>query len=111
MAKDQQISREEAKRLLDDLVAAHKDLSSQFRSLNKLVGMSCESEFGQAVYRPLELLIRCVSLILGDNIECVEWFVWCNECGASGLEHSLPDGSMRAVRSVDDLLDVLGFSG
>jgi hypothetical protein len=103
------VRRSDAEKMLRKMVEVKKELDEQWALLHKSVGLETESPFGVAAWKPITLLIECVEKIVGDETEAVNWFVWDNEYGRKGLEHSLPNGSMRKVRTIDDLLDVLGF--
>jgi len=107
--KDAIVPRSEAERWLRELLKAKEELDNQWEALRLLVGVETESPFGAAAWRPIELLIEVVAELIGDQIDAVSWFIWDNESGAKGLEHSLPDGMMREVETVHDLLDVLGY--
>ena len=102
------MTRDESTTWLNELVSAKHALDEQWDALRALLGMTPESPFSEAAWKPFELLVDAVTELLGGS-SAVAWFVWENDCGANGMEHSLPDGSMRAVCAVDDLLDVLGL--
>jgi hypothetical protein len=102
-------TREEAEKLLGDLVAAKLAFDEQWEQLRVLTGIAADSPFGCAAWAPVELLINCVAKLVGDDCGSVHWFIWDNDCGDKGMEHSLRDGEMRLVCGVDDLLDVLGY--
>jgi benzoyl-CoA reductase/2-hydroxyglutaryl-CoA dehydratase subunit BcrC/BadD/HgdB len=103
------VMRSDAERVLRKMVEVKQELDKQWASLHKSIGLETESPFGIASWKPITMLIECVEIIVGDEIGTVSWYVWDNECGRKAMEHSLPDGSMRKVRTIDDLLDVLGF--
>ena len=103
------VMRSDAEKMLRKMVEVKQELDKQWASLHKSVGLETESPFGVASWKPITLLIECVEKIVGDEIGAVNWFVWDNEYGRKAMEHSLPDGSMRKIRTIGDLLDVLGF--
>ncbi len=103
------VTRSEAEQWLRKTVDAKSAFDLQWDTLCDLIGGVTESPFGTAVWAPVEMLIDCVAELIGDNIGATNWFVWDNDCGAKSLEHSLPDGSMRAVETIHDLLDVIGY--
>lgn len=103
------VTRSEAEHWLRDLVASKLAFDEQWSAICKLIGGATESPFGTAAWKPLELLIDCVADLIGDEIGAVNWFIWDNEAGAKRHEHSLPDGSMREVETIHDLLDVIGY--
>lgn len=103
------VMRSDAERCLRKMVDVKRELDQHWESLQKSIGLETESPFGVASWKPIAMLIECVETIVGDELGAVSWFVWDNEYGSKGLEHSMPDGSMRKVKTIDDLLDVLGF--
>ena len=102
------MNRDEAAKWLNDLVSAKHALDEQWDALRALLGMTPESPFSEAAWRPFELLVDAVAELLGGS-KSVSWFVWDNDCGAKGMDHALPDGTLRTVATVDDLLDVMGI--
>jgi len=102
------VRRSDAERVLRKMVEVKQELDKQWESLRKSIGLETESPFGVASWKPITLLIECVETIVGDETGTVSWFVWDNEYGRKAMEHSLPDGSIRQVKTIDDLLDVLG---
>jgi len=108
-AKSTAPMRADAARVLRKMVEVKQELDEQWSSLHKSIGLETESPFGVASWKPITMLIECVEMIVGDDIGAVSWFVWDNEYGQKGLAHSLPNGAMRTVRTIDDLLDVLGY--
>lgn len=103
------VTRSEAEFWLRDVVGAKLAFEDQWDAFCAIIGGATESPFGEAAWRPLSLLVDCVADLLGDDIGTVSWFVWDNEVGKKGLKHSLPCGTMRPVKTIDDLLDVLGY--
>ena len=103
------VTRADAERVLRKMIEAKQELDKQWASLDEFIGLEAESPFGLASWEPITMLIECVEIIVGDKMGTVSWYVWDNEYGRKEMEHSLPDGSMRNVRTIDDLLDVLGF--
>lgn len=106
---DAMVTRSEAEKWLRDLLKAKSDIDNQWEAMRLLVGAEVESPFGTAVWRPIELLIEVVAELIDDQSGSLSWFVWDNEMGVKRLEHSLPEGGMREVETVHDLLDVLGY--
>lgn len=102
------VLRSDAKRMLQKLVDAKVELDSYWSDLDKRIGLATESPFGVASWKPMHL-IDCVSMLVGDEFNSVSWFIWDNEYGRKSMEHSMPDGKMKRVKTIDDLLDVLGF--
>lgn len=103
------VTRSEAEHWLNDVVFAKAALDLHWDDFAASVNGSSDSPLGLAVWQPMQLLIDCVADLLGDDVAAISWFFWDNDGGEKGLEHSLPDGTMRAVKTIDDLLDVLGF--
>ena len=103
------LSRDEATLWLLRLVDTKAAMDEQWDALRVLVGADTETPFGIIFWRTLDLLIEAVGDLLDDQVASINWFLWYDDCGAKVYEHSLPDGSMRAVTNIEDLLDVLGF--
>ena len=102
-------TRSDARRWLREIITAKQELDAQWENLAGLIASSADSPFARATWKPLELLIECVSELVCDQIKAIEWYVWDNDCGAKALQHSLPDGTMICVHTIDDLLDILGL--
>jgi hypothetical protein len=101
--------RSDAKAMLRKLVDTKIELDAYWSDLDKRIGLATESPFGLASWKPIEHLIECVSMLVNDEFNSVSWFILDNEYGRKGMEHSMPDGTMKRVKTIDDLLDVLGF--
>ena len=106
---ERQNRRDHAECWLKRTVAAYRLLDEEWDRLRRLTGADSDSALGSAVWEPITLLIEAVSERLGDDNGILDWFVWENDCGLKNFGHSLPDGTMRDVSTLDDLLDVMGF--
>ena len=102
------MSREDARKWILKVVDAKARVDQQWHQLDRLLGCDTESPFGQAMWKPIEVLIDAVAELIGAG-DSLSWFIWDNESGDRSLQHSLPNGEMRNVGSVDNLLDVLGY--
>jgi hypothetical protein len=102
------MSREEARAWLVKVITIKATLDGRWDQLQRLTYCDSGSSFGEAVWHPMELLIDAVAELVGAG-DSLSWFIWDNESGDRSLQHSLPNGEMRSVGSVDDLLDVLGY--
>lgn len=102
------MDRYRAEKLLQAMVDAKQEFDREWGRLADVIGCDCDSAFGNAAWKPVELLVDAVAELVGDPFHTVSWYVWDNECGEKGLEHTYSDGSFRAVFTVCDLLDVLG---
>lgn len=102
------MTREEAYALVTDVLAAHHGMSEQFHLLDACVGSTVESPLSDACWKTMDVLIECVSALIGDEREWLSWYIWENDCGNKGLEASRPDGTMAPVSTVADLLAVVG---
>jgi hypothetical protein len=101
--------RQAAKRLLMSIGKSKAELELQWEKLCEVLRCEPESPLHNAIWSQFALLLDAASLLLGDPLVTLEWFYWDNDCGECELEHSLPNGEMRAVKTIDDLLDVLGI--
>lgn len=99
----------EAKRLIEDLIRSKRELDEQWDKFDDLCGSTADSKLGNAIWRQFDFLVRCVSELVGDNVEAVAWFIWDNACGEKKFEHTLPNGKLKPVKNVSDLLAVLGY--
>ena len=103
------MTRHEARKWIDDVVASYNDMSRVFDSANTLIGLAVDSPFGEACWKAFDVLLDATAAVLIDDSERLHWYVFENECGGKALQHSLPGGTMRVVANTDDLLDVMGF--
>ena len=103
------LNRAECESLLTRLVEHKRELDSQWDRLDKLIGAESETPFGTAVWRMMDVAIEFAGQLIGnEGHDWLLWFIWENDCGTKKLEASLPDGEMRKVCGVADMLDVLG---
>jgi hypothetical protein len=103
------LTRSEAEHRINQLVSAKAALDRHWSELTESVNGSAESPLGRAVWQPIDLLVDCLSDLLHDDGDTIGWFIWENDSGKYGYEHSLPNGGMRQVTTIGDLLDVLGY--
>jgi hypothetical protein len=103
------ITRTEAERWLHKVRQAKELLDQRWDDLHSLVGATPDSALGTAVWLPVQLLMNCVSELIGDKTGAVNWFFWENDGGKSGLQHSLPNGELKKIKTISDLLDVIGL--
>lgn len=103
------MQRKDAKEYLENLVDTYRRMDEQWDKLSELTGFQCDAPFGQTYWATLSILIDAYSTILGDQSESLDWFVWDNDCGKKGLDHSLPDDTIISVKDIETFLDVLGF--
>ncbi len=103
-------TRSEAQVWLENVVSAKDKLDSCWDDFCDCVSGSADSPLGLAVWKPMQLLLDCVSELLNDEDDAINWFVWDNDCGKNGLQHSLPNGDLRKILTIHDLLDVLGYT-
>ena len=107
------ISRDDAKILLDRLYLRFLVLDTAWNDLQDLCGVSPESRLGEAVWAVFDGYVRSLEAVLCDDLQSLTWFVWENEFGKKELGHSRPPhkgSAISPVRTIDDFLDVLGYS-
>lgn len=103
------MNRTEATKTLTDLISTIEAIETARTSLEVLIGAG-DGELWNAVYHLVDMSIDSFASSMNDQFETVYWFIYDNDCGKKELQHSLPDGSMRKVTSISDLLDVFGLS-
>lgn len=103
------IEKLQAKHFIEDLIRHKKELDEQWDKFDELCGSTADSKLGNAIWRQFDFLVRCVSELVGDSGETVAWFIWDNACGEKKYKHTHPNGKLKPVKSVNDLLSVLGY--
>lgn len=103
------MSRDEARRWLERLLESKAEFESQWNRVEEVTRWSCDSPFGESAWKMFALLVESVSELIGDDVSAVSWFIWENDCGKKSLKHSRPDGTMSEVKTIDDLLDLVGY--
>lgn len=104
-----ELSREDASRLVNKVLEHSAEIDKQWDALAGTVGASWDSPMADAIYSTLQSLFEYTEMLLEDDLETLSWFIWENASGNSSRMHEMPDGTMREVKSVEDLLDVMGF--
>lgn len=103
------MNRSEATAILTDLISTIEAVKTARTSLEALIGTG-DGALWTAVYHLIDVAIDSFELSMNDQFETVYWFIFENSAGKKELQHSLPDGSMRKVTSISDLLDVFGVA-
>ena len=106
---DMPMSREDAKSILDGLFSKKIKLDEQWDLFCDATGATSDYPLGDAVWKMFDFATNTASVAVGDGVETVSWYIWDNDLGKKGYEHTLPDGKMKKIKSVDDLLDVIGY--
>jgi hypothetical protein len=107
MKKAMSIQISDAVELLTKMIECKAKLEKRFALGDSGILISPESPLVGDVWEAFDLMLSVVGQLLGDQLGCLEWFVWENDCGKKELEHSLASGKLMAVRSAHDLLEVL----
>jgi len=95
------------KKEMESLVNHVATADAMYKLLRDLFGASPESPFVACLHDMLGGYIALLSKAAGDDTEMIYWFVHENDCGAKGMEAGF-DGDMRKIRTVDDLMWLLG---
>ncbi|MGB1304036.1 hypothetical protein [Pseudoalteromonas marina] len=88
------------------LVIIKNEIDESFDSLADVTGATVDSPLGEAIYSSLSLHLKTLSELIGDDFEWLAWFVWENDCGASGLEAG-ETGNLKPVRTAKDLTKLI----
>jgi hypothetical protein len=104
------ITRYQAARMIIELRDNHTQLVDAFKKIESAFGSVIDSPVANACWGLFQSWLELLDMLIGgEGSTMLDWFVFENQWGAKGFEHSLPDGTMRAVHSIDDILDVMGY--
>lgn len=103
------MNREEAKQLLDKLFSKKIELDKQWDAFEDISGAASESPLGDAIWKLFDFAAIATAAAVGDDIGYVEWFIWDNDLGKKGYESIFAGGKKQKIKTVDDLLDVIGY--
>jgi hypothetical protein len=82
--------------------------SNEFLSvIDKAMGLSVESPIRAAVWSLQHALRAATSRVVGDEWEWLDWYALENDFGNRGLEAGAK-GALKPIRSLDDLLSLIG---
>ena len=94
------------KHKINKLLTVKSEIDSVYGKLKEVTGLSPESRLAEALYLPFNMYLKCLSELIGDKGESLEWFVWENDCGESGLSAGC-DKDLKPIKTVDDLIDLI----
>jgi hypothetical protein len=94
------------RKLLEDYLQSVKSLNEMTDNLRK-VGVSLSEDLIAAIYAPTNYAAKAIEELINPNgFDWIEWFIWDNNFGESGLEAGL-DGDVKPIKNVDDLWELM----
>lgn len=104
------LDRHETKNMIANLLENKRRLDQCMDQAKKLFGGEIiEGTLFTAAYQVLEQCIHLIEKASEPPVD-LSWYVWENDCGRNGFEAG-PEGDVRAVRTVEDLLDLAEREG
>lgn len=106
------LNRDETKALIESLVECRQASEVARLQAAKAIGCRPENPLFDAMFKMEQLAIESVAKLIGDKGEWLDWFIWENDCGKKGMRCSIGSlGKMKAIHTIDDLLDARGVFG
>ena len=94
-------------KVVQALVSNITDCQKEVQNLHEVINRDIELF---AVYDRLEAdYVAAVSLLVGDENNWIEWFVYDNDCGRKGLEAGIKD-NLSVIDSVEKLVKLIETS-
>lgn len=93
---------------LKSWAAVINESNKQIDALHKVTGM-CDGPLIESIWKLQDALTDSVAELIGDDQQSMEWFRNENAMGARGHEAGIV-GDMRKIKSVTDLLWLIGVS-
>lgn len=112
MTMVEELTRANAREKINRLVAYKNDLDKKWDAVTGLLGGDNMNTgtLGDSVWSLFDFTVRAVGKLVNDEHEHLQWFIWENACGRNGLKCSDQHNRMVKVKTVEDLLDVLGYA-
>jgi hypothetical protein len=102
-----QISKEDKKKRIENLIDSYKKLESSFEDIFKIFGSGViESELWESVYKSFDMYSNLVSEITGDKDEWITWYIYDNSCGEKGYTAGY-HSNVKPIKNIDDLVDLI----
>lgn len=96
------VNREEKLNLLENWKSSHDQLQEQFDAIGKCFD-SVTGPLFEASWRVFGGYTAALSVIIGDNLNALEWYQYECEMGLNPKQGG-NDGDMRSIATFDDLL-------
>lgn len=93
-------------KIINKLLADHKNISDAWDALAKVVGMDYESALGRATWFAFDNYVSAVSAAVGDDGDWISWFIHENDCGQRAMQAGY-DGKLKKVKTVKDLVKLI----
>lgn len=102
------MNRNEKLALLNGWSTAFDKITSEYEKLRDIFELSPESHMSKVMYGTFDRYTRAVALLVGDDSEWLEWYVWENDNGKGRLTAKASSFDERkTIRSTEDLLDLI----
>ena len=99
------MDRHETKLRIESFFKSKRRLDACIDTAERLFGdQIIEGEFCTVAYQLLEQQVELIETASDLPVD-LSWFIWDNDCGRNGYEAGV-DGDVRAVKTVEDLLDL-----
>jgi hypothetical protein len=94
------------KKLLKDYIQSVKELNGLIDNLRK-VGIEPNDDLIAAIYAPTDFAAKAIEELINPNgFDWIDWFIWENSFGESGLDARF-DGKTKPIKNVDDLWELM----
>jgi hypothetical protein len=99
------LGREDTQLQIESLIQSKHRLDACMDTAETLFGREIiEGEFFTVAYQLIDQQVKLIEAASELPVD-VEWFVYENDCGRNGYEAG-PEGEIRAVKTVEDLMDL-----
>lgn len=90
--------------LLQEWVDAFAAIDAEYEKLRDIFDLAPEGRFSKAMYGSFQSYTKALALLLDDDDDWMNWFIWENESGKKAMEAKAANwSSVRPIRNVRDL--------
>lgn len=93
-------------KLLKEYVNERKKLVSYVDKLNKAIDLNPESPLINKFYELDDLARKFLKIILTDDADWLDWYVYDNDSGAKGYDAGY-DKNLKPIKTEEDLLELI----
>lgn len=93
-------------KLLKEYVKEHKKMVSYVDKLYETIDPNPESPLINKFYEMDDLARKFLKIILTDDADWVDWYVYENDSGAKGYEAGY-DKNLKPIKTEEDLLELI----
>ena len=94
--------------LLKEWEDNYKEINKVYESLHEMYDCSPESKAVRVIFDTFENYTKSVAIIIEDEDDWLEWYLYDNECGKKELTaKAITWKNHKKIKNVKDLLDII----